>query len=193
MAVSKRTRFEVLRRDNHVCRYCGAKAPDVTLTIDHIIPVALGGSDKPDNLVAACRDCNYGKASTSPDGTLVDDVKQDAIRWSKALVLVARQRSRARKKRGAYADAFRVAWDVWSYGPDKKPLPLPADWRESLGRFYDLGVPMAEIEHYVTVAGGNNRVHIDATFRYFAGCVWRALEDMHIAAREVLATDEAGD
>ena len=26
MAVSKRTRFEVLRRDSHTCRYCGQSA-----------------------------------------------------------------------------------------------------------------------------------------------------------------------
>lgn len=34
MAVSKRTRYEVLRRDNHACRYCGASAPEVKLTVD---------------------------------------------------------------------------------------------------------------------------------------------------------------
>ena len=28
MAVSKRLRYEILRRDNHTCRYCGASAPD---------------------------------------------------------------------------------------------------------------------------------------------------------------------
>lgn len=26
MSVSKRLRFEILRRDNHACRYCGATA-----------------------------------------------------------------------------------------------------------------------------------------------------------------------
>lgn len=36
MAVSKRTRFEVLRRDGHICQYCGEKAPDVTLHVDHV-------------------------------------------------------------------------------------------------------------------------------------------------------------
>lgn len=54
MAVSKRTRYEVLRRDNHTCRYCGGSAPDVRLTVDHVLPVTLGGSDDPSNLVAAC-------------------------------------------------------------------------------------------------------------------------------------------
>ena len=59
MAVSKRTRFEVLRRDNHTCRYCGQSAPDVKLTVDHVLPVALGGHDDPTNLVAACKDFAY--------------------------------------------------------------------------------------------------------------------------------------
>ena len=40
MAVSKRTRFEVLRRDNFTCRYC--RSTDNELTVDHVTPVALG-------------------------------------------------------------------------------------------------------------------------------------------------------
>ncbi|MGW6578921.1 HNH endonuclease [Streptomyces globisporus] len=64
MAVSKRLRYEILRRDKHACRYCGATAPDVPLRVDHVIPVALGGSDAPENLVAACEPCNSGKTST---------------------------------------------------------------------------------------------------------------------------------
>ena len=78
MAVSKRTRFEVLRRDDFTCRYCRSK--DHELTVDHVVPVALGGTDKPDNLVAACRDCNAGKSSTPPDTALVSDVEADAVR-----------------------------------------------------------------------------------------------------------------
>ena len=85
MAVSKRLRYEVLRRDNHTCRYCGASAPDVKLTVDHVTPVALGGSDDPTNLVTACAACNSGKTSSSPDAPLVEDVANDAIRWSRAM------------------------------------------------------------------------------------------------------------
>ncbi|WP_078628685.1 HNH endonuclease [Streptomyces sp. NRRL F-2664] len=54
MPVSNRLRFEVLRRDRYTCRYCGGSAPDVVLRVDHVVPVALGGTDTPDNLVAAC-------------------------------------------------------------------------------------------------------------------------------------------
>lgn len=67
MAVSRRLRFEVLRRDGHACRYCGRTAPEVQLTIDHVMPVALGGHDDLANLAAACSECNSGKGSTSLD------------------------------------------------------------------------------------------------------------------------------
>lgn len=70
MAVSKRLRYEVLRRDQYRCRYCGATAATATLTIDHVTPVALGGKDEMANLVTACEPCNAGKTSTAPDVTI---------------------------------------------------------------------------------------------------------------------------
>lgn len=79
MAVSKRMRYEILRRDNHACRYCGASAPDVKLNVDHVIPTSLGGSDKPDNLATACADCNGGKTSSMPNAMTVKDVDQDTF------------------------------------------------------------------------------------------------------------------
>lgn len=63
MAVSKRLRYEILRRDNHTCRYCGAAAPEATLVVDHYIPVVVGGATVPSNLVTACEPCNSGKSS----------------------------------------------------------------------------------------------------------------------------------
>lgn len=80
MAVSKRLRYEILRRDNHACRYCGAAAPSVKLNVDHVIPTSLGGSDKPDNLVTACADCNGGKTSSMPNAMVVADVDQNTLR-----------------------------------------------------------------------------------------------------------------
>jgi len=62
-AISKRVRFEVFKRDGFTCQYCGQTPPAVTLEPDHIIPVVDGGTNDPMNLVAACRDCNRGKAA----------------------------------------------------------------------------------------------------------------------------------
>ena len=77
MAISLRTRYEVLRRCNFACIYCGLPAPVATLHVDHVIPRALGGGDDPWNLVAACRDCNLGKTDGVPERSLIDRVRDD--------------------------------------------------------------------------------------------------------------------
>lgn len=63
-ATSLRTRFEIIRRDGFKCYYCGASAHDGKLTVDHVVPVSLGGITDPSNMVAACGECNIGKSST---------------------------------------------------------------------------------------------------------------------------------
>jgi len=50
-------RKQVLERDNYTCIYCGNEATEA----DHIIPVAKGGTDTMDNLVAACKKDNGTK------------------------------------------------------------------------------------------------------------------------------------
>ena len=61
MAINKRKRFEIFKRDAFTCRYCGRRAPEVILELEHVKPKALGGDDSDANLVTACRDCNKGK------------------------------------------------------------------------------------------------------------------------------------
>ena len=61
--LSKKQRFEVFKRDQFTCQYCGKKAPDVVLHVDHIMPVSKGGSNRIANLVTSCIDCNLGKSN----------------------------------------------------------------------------------------------------------------------------------
>lgn len=70
-ALSPKTRFEVFKRDSFTCQYCGAKAPDVILHIDHIDPVANGGGNEILNLVTSCAECNGGKSSRRLDDASV--------------------------------------------------------------------------------------------------------------------------
>ena len=64
MAIGKRIRFEVFKRDGFKCQYCGRTPPEVVLEIDHIIPKIAGGKDSIENYITACFDCNRGKGST---------------------------------------------------------------------------------------------------------------------------------
>lgn len=63
MSLSVRTRFEVLKRDKYTCSYCGKHPPEVLLEVDHIHPIAAGGTDDMANLTTACTDCNRGKGA----------------------------------------------------------------------------------------------------------------------------------
>ena len=62
MAISKKERYEIFKRDNFTCQYCGMSAPDVILEVDHINPLCNGGNDNFMNLVTSCRACNRGKS-----------------------------------------------------------------------------------------------------------------------------------
>ena len=59
--VPQKLRFEILKRDNFTCQYCGRKAPEVTLEVDHIEPYSKTKDNSPENLIASCLDCNRGK------------------------------------------------------------------------------------------------------------------------------------
>jgi hypothetical protein len=67
--VPKKIKFEVLKRDKFTCQYCGAKAPDVLLHVDHINPYSKSKDNSIINLITSCQSCNLGKG----DRTLDDD------------------------------------------------------------------------------------------------------------------------
>lgn len=185
MAVSKRTRFEVLRRDDYTCRYCRSK--DNPLTIDHVVPVSLGGTDEPSNLVASCMDCNSGKASTAPDQGLVDDVDEDAARWQLA-------RARAAQKLADDAAAARVRrqpfldrWREW----DKTASSLPDDWGRSIDWWMSDGVTMDRIleAHDIAAWGKSHQVRSDDVFRYMAGIIRNWVREIDTLARAELESE----
>ena len=55
----RKMRAAILTRDRGICAYCGAPAT----TVDHVNPRSAGGTDHPQNLVAACQTCNRSKGA----------------------------------------------------------------------------------------------------------------------------------
>lgn len=74
---SSAVRLAVYRRDNYTCVRCGVTAAELErlkkeaprsaraghffMTLDHIVPWSLGGSNDPENLQTMCADCNNEK------------------------------------------------------------------------------------------------------------------------------------
>lgn len=53
--------------DGCQCMYCRRPMGEVQLTIDHFIPLELGGVNDTSNYLSACRKCNRQKGSSIPD------------------------------------------------------------------------------------------------------------------------------
>lgn len=187
MAVSKRLRYEILRRDNHTCRYCGASAPDVPLRVDHVTPVALGGADTPDNLVTACEPCNSGKSSATVDHTTVANVAADALRWADAMKQAADNLRQQQAPKDEYRDAFLAEWNRWHVGKDEtKKVPLPNDWKQAIDRFRVAGIPAWMWSDIVDAAMANEKVKPENTFRYICGIAWNKVTALQAEARRIV-------
>lgn len=60
----ERNRLQAFARDAYTCQDCSASLSYETAEADHIVPVALGGSNDVGNLRTLCHDC-HTKRTTS--------------------------------------------------------------------------------------------------------------------------------
>lgn len=198
MAVSKRTRYEVLRRDAFTCRYCGAKAPDVELHVDHVTPVALGGTDEPSNLVAACADCNVGKASSSPDDETVADVAEDAERWAAAIKEAARRIEERPDGEVRFIEHFAEVWDGFYYKSWDAPkgshefhsIPRSANWEVTVANYYRSGLTHRGMVESIRAAMDKTGIAPEARFPYFCGVARNKVQRIAEAAAELIERGE---
>lgn len=56
-------RAKIYADDSHTCQYCGKSihTDAILLTLDHVVPCELGGTNEATNLVTACLSCNSAK------------------------------------------------------------------------------------------------------------------------------------
>jgi HNH endonuclease len=185
LAIGKRLRYEILKRDGFKCRYC--HDGEVLITVDHVIPRSLGGSDDPDNLVACCDDCNAGKTSTLPGGANVSGPADDLIRWVRAMkhaAYLARDHNDAMNR---YRDGFKEVWDRWRFTADKGPVPLPENWGHFIDQFSTGGLPgwawSRIVENAMSASVRGDR------FKYACDLAWKSLSALQRDARAELAGD----
>lgn len=75
----RKSRWWQTRLSQGVCYYCGGKFPGKSLTMDHIVPLARGGSSSKGNTVACCKECNTLKKTMLP------------MEWEEYMARLARQ------------------------------------------------------------------------------------------------------
>jgi hypothetical protein len=180
VALSKRIRFEVFKRDRFCCQYCGRHPPDVVLEVDHIVPVCDGGDSSEGNLLAACFDCNRGKAGTSLT-IIPKDWAQQAAEITEKEEQLAGYREVFRQQQD------RIEADMWEIAeilqPGSSRDGMRRDWLSQIKRFNErLG--LAEVIDAAEIAYSKQSFQLQeeylskkhARFRYFCGICWRKIK-----------------
>jgi len=179
MAISRKLRFDVFKRDFFSCQYCGNKPPRVVLEADHVIPKSRGGPDVMLNLVTSCFDCNRGKRDHSLDeipNPISDQLAQEKERAAQIKELtkfLTKKRNLEAKQitgLGAYwFNSFKVDKDKYCFGKARVP---------SINQFLSHLNPN-EILDAMDIAfrrhppsGDNDR----KTWLYFCGICWRKIK-----------------
>lgn len=135
-AIGKKLRFEVFKRDRFTCQYCGSKAPDVVLHVDHIDPVSKGGASELVNLITSCAACNLGKGARALD---------DASALAKQ-----RQQLEELEERRAQLEMM-VEWQQSLVDLDAQAAERLAEFWASLGRGFHLNeTGVAELRQWIT-------------------------------------------
>jgi hypothetical protein len=171
-STGKKRRFELFKRDGFICQYCGTHPPGVVLVLDHIVPVAAGGTDDDDNLVTACEPCNQGKAARS--------LSQAPQSLADKAAAVAEREEQLRgfheimedRRRRIEADSWTVA-DIFidHFAKDG----IRKDFLQSIRHFNEkLGV--YEVMEAMEIAVSRVRYESQC-FKYFCGICWKKIRE----------------
>lgn len=182
MGVTKRLRYEILSRDGFACRYCGAT--DVPLHVDHVLPLALGGTHDSSNLATACVDCNSGKSSASPTAEQVAKVDDAQIAWRQAMMAALDQIKAEAEDLSTTLDRFYdEVWCDWTYRDEddvERHLPIAREWRNSIRSMLARGMDLEILKHCVRIA---MEASVADKWPYFCGVAWRTLDRAEAIAK----------
>lgn len=171
--LSKRTRFEVFKRDGFVCQYCGQHPPDVMLEVDHISPVAEGGTNDEENLVTACFNCNRGKAHI-PLTVMPKSLGE------KAAEVIEREEQLAGYRAVMEARADRIDADRWGVAdilvPNASRDGMKRDWLRSIMTFNER-LPLHVVKEAANLARDRVLYSERRRFLYFCKVCWNHIKE----------------
>jgi hypothetical protein len=181
MAVGKKLRFEIFKRDGFTCQYCGRTPPDVVLNCDHVTPVSKGGTDDQENLITACFDCNSGKSNISLDQVIkplaeqveiAKERREQAVAYNEFLTSIRQEEDDAIERVGTYWYNSLATSDEdrnrWVFGPSRK---------QSIRTFLKSLVETEIIEAAeLAIARKPATVEVDEDcWKYFCGVCWKKI------------------
>jgi len=172
-AISKKSRFEIFKRDGFSCQYCGNRPPQPTLEVDHIYPVASGGSNDDSNLITSCFDCNRGKSDR-----LLTSIPESLSEKAKRIKECEEQLAEYRKAIDSQNE--RIESDCWEvvreiFGDDTDSIRK--DWFASVKRFV-LSLDILDVISAANIASSKKHFCSDKKkFTYFCGICWNKIKE----------------
>jgi len=171
-AIGKRVRFEVFKRDEFTCQYCGSTPPSVVLEVDHIHAVAQGGGNDEDNLVTSCFNCNRGKGAELLT-SVPESLSNKAVRIKESeLQLAEFHKVMQGKKDRIESESWDIA-EILSPGCSETGFSISDKY--SICTFLER-LPYFEVEEAMEIATSRHSAPSSA-FRYFCGICWRKIKD----------------
>lgn len=177
-SISTRTRFEIFKRDEFTCQYCGDHPPKVVLHVDHIVPVAAGGQNDSDNLITSCSTCNLGKSAVSL--TLIPQSlkeKADCTQEREKQIIGYQQVMEGKRLR-----LEEEVWRILDVMDSKAREGVRRDWFSSTKIFLDkLGFD--DVYDSMEIALSRKPYGGNKTFLYFCGVCWNKIRAEQNGAR----------
>lgn len=172
--ISSSVRWSVFQRDGFCCRYCGvqAGAEGVSLTIDHLLPVAEGGDNRIDNLVSACSRCNGGKGAKVIDAIPVGDHVDENTRHRLRSLVETRARIAEEIQAQEDLDQEIINMKCRAYR-SKSTVIVPGERVTALKLCTEFGAET--LLHWYKIAA-ENRVPESRAIAYVCGCARRTRE-----------------
>lgn len=171
IGLSKKTRFEVFKRDGFLCGYCGSHPPDAILEVDHVVPVAEGGGNEMDNLITACFACNRGKSDT-PLRAVPASLKE------KAELIKEREEQLEGYTAIRRAQQDRIERDMWEVADtlenDASTEGMRRDWLQSIKKFLE-HLDVTTMVEAAQLARARKPYSSPQRFRYFCGICWNKI------------------
>ena len=176
-SVSTSKRFNLFKRDGFTCQYCGSKPPAVVLELDHILPVAKGGTSVDHNLITSCFTCNRGKS----DRLLCDipqpitEQLQEQVERQQQLDSYNAFLMKARKSKQKNARDLRKYWNE-SFGVELCDNKGFQGVKLQTMQTFVEKMPVARIMDAVDIA--RSKVNYESqAFKYFCGVCWSMIKE----------------
>lgn len=177
--ISKKSRFEIFKRDGFICQYCGATPPVAILHVDHITPVSMGGKNDPDNLITSCESCNLGKSAT-PLSRIPESLSSKSERIAEKEAQIKGYNSVLKEM------AERIESESWEVAAALENNPEISSYsREnltSIKRFLDR-LPLQEVLDSAETACAKRIYSSKRMFAYFCGVCWSKIRDLENVSR----------